>query len=90
MLAIEKYLSTAPVINRPLIDWNRATYIDKEGMMPQLSSVILFNRLCLFINRPEAVYDLFSVNSKYVNKHPITGKILNRPLGHSLIFAKTD
>ena len=76
-LTLENYISTAPIHNRAIIDWNRATYMNKDGMMPQLTPVFFSNRLCLFINRPEAADDLFSVNSKYVEKHPITCQIMN-------------
>ncbi|CDW80479.1 cytochrome p450 [Stylonychia lemnae] len=71
----------------PLIEYIQ-TYFDQKP--PVFSGIIFSQRLCLFVNRPEALRELFVSKNRFFDKHPSSGNILKKIAGDSIAFQKSN
>ncbi|TNV79831.1 hypothetical protein FGO68_gene11525 [Halteria grandinella] len=74
----------------PLIGYNYEAHIKGKATVPPFSTLLIGSDLCLMVNRPEAIEELFITKGKYYDKHPASLHIIGVVAGDSILFARSD
>ena len=58
--------------------------------IPAMTGIGWGKNVCLIVNKPEEVEEMMLNKNKYFDKHPVSGEILKRTVGDSIVFARSD
>jgi cytochrome P450 len=75
--------------NHPLIGWNKHTYFPNSNA-PTFTGILFGDKVCLLVNRPEALEEMLVTKNKFYDKHPSSSAIVKIATGDSIVFAQSD
>lgn len=69
-----------------------ARFVDKLHNYdpPSIAGVLFSYKVCLIVNKPDVINDLFLTKNKFFDKHYSAGHLLKSVIGDSVLFARSD